>query len=92
MDWDWPPLTPRSAQALLPAVVERLQKMDLSAEKARLVFSILVERFSVLQSELPTESKMDDSWKQWFDFCGSSSIPASTSRSYLEILEDEDRR
>ena len=90
LDPGLPPLDPRSAPALLSAFVEQLLTLDLSPEKAALVFTALVERWLSLPGTLGVASPIEDSWKEWFDFSDSFSAPSA--RSYLEILEDEDRR
>jgi hypothetical protein len=70
--------------------VEHLLRLELPPQRAALIFNALVERWLSLP-RLPAEgSPIADSWKEWFEFCDSFS--ASSSRSYLEILEEEDRR
>ena len=81
-----PPLDPRSIPAVFVTFVEQLLRLELPPEKSTPIFTALVERWL----SLPQAPEAAASWKEWFEFCASFSAPSA--RSYLEILEDEDRR
>ncbi len=90
LDLGLPPLDPRSIPVVFSAVVEHLLRLDLPPEKAAPMFAALVDHWQSLLGAPAAGSPVADSWNEWFEFC--DSFPAPSARSYLEILEDEDRR
>ncbi len=86
-----PALDPHRVRALFPLLIEHLMKVELPEEQAATFFRQLTEPLLKLLSNPEPDQAIDDSWKQWFDFCESVHTAAPV-RSYQDILDDPDRR
>ncbi|HLL54038.1 MAG TPA: hypothetical protein VK447_10850 [Myxococcaceae bacterium] len=81
-----PSLDPERAKALLPAIIERVMRLELSVDEAQAFFTAFLERLIVATGGT---GQVDESWRRWFEFC--DSFEPSSAQSYLDILEDPDR-
>jgi hypothetical protein len=82
-----PQLGPAEARALLPVMLEKVMQLELPAEQARAFFNAFLERLRPLLNE---DAPPDEPWNRWFALC--DSFEPTADKSYLDILEDPERR